>query len=117
MRSSSSVAEKSGVSIGDVSKDMTVLSPARPDLADGTRVRMETVPTRQVPDAPLDVAPAADPAPAPAAAAGPAPVPEKEAAAVAVSAADADNAVISAAISAHVDSVVNDARRNVGKYR
>ncbi len=103
--------------IGDVSKDMTVLSPARPDLADGTRVRMETVPTRQVPDAPLDVAPAADPAPAPAAAAGPAPVPEKEAAAVAVSAADADNAVISAAISAHVDSVVNDARRNVGKYR
>src|SRR6266550_4316762 len=103
--------------IGDVSKDMTVLSPARPDLADGTRVRMETVPTRQVPDAPLDVAPAADPAPAPAAAAGPAPAPEKEAAAVAVSAADADNAVISAAISAHVDSVVSDARRNVGKYR
>jgi hypothetical protein len=29
---------------------------------------------------------------------------------------DPDEAVISAALSAHVDSIVNDARRNVGKY-
>jgi hypothetical protein len=29
---------------------------------------------------------------------------------------DPDNAVISAAISAHIDSVVNDARRNVARY-
>ena len=43
--------------------------------------------------------------------------PDREPAAIVTSSADADNAVISSAISAHVDSVVNDARRNVGKYR
>jgi len=31
-------------------------------------------------------------------------------------AADPDSAVISSALSAHVDSIVNDARRNAGKY-
>src|SRR5450432_1913547 len=94
--------------IGDVSKDTTVLSPARADLADGTRVRVENVAARPAaPAAPAEVAP---PVPSPA-------LDRAPAAAVVVSAADADDAVISAAISAHVDSVVNDARRNVGKYR
>jgi len=58
-------------------------------------------------DAPADVTPSPDPSPAPG----------REPAAIVTSSADADNAVISSAISAHVDSVVNDARRNVGKYR
>jgi RND family efflux transporter MFP subunit len=92
--------------IGDVSNDTTVLSPARADLADGTRVRVENVAAKPAPDAPADIAPVPSPAPD-----------RAPAAAVVASAADADDAVISAAISAHVDSVVNDARRNVGKYR
>jgi len=115
--------------IGDVSKDTTVLSPARADLADGTRVRVENVnvPARPAPEAPVDATP--DPAPAPGPTSGPGPAPSpapgpgpsaaldrNSAAAVVTSSVDADNAVISSAISAHVDSIVNDARRNVGKY-
>src|SRR5712692_979565 len=92
--------------VGNVSKDTTVLSPARADLADGTRVRVENVAARPATDAPADIAPVPSPA-----------LDRAPAAAVVASAADADDAVISAAISAHVDSVVNDARRNVGKYR
>jgi RND family efflux transporter MFP subunit len=92
--------------IGDVSRDTTVLSPARADLADGTRIRVENVVAKPVPAAPADIAPVPSPA-----------LDRAPAAAVVASAADADDAVISAAISAHVDSVVNDARRNVGKYR
>src|SRR5712692_8594879 len=92
--------------IGNVSKDTTVLSPARADLADGTRVRVENVAARPATDAPADTAPVPSPA-----------LDRAPATAVVASAADADDAVISAAISAHVDSVVNDARRNVGKYR
>src|SRR5712672_1209991 len=40
--------------VGNVSKDATVLSPARADLADGTRVRVENVnvPARPAPEAP-----------------------------------------------------------------
>src|ERR1700716_1353295 len=91
---------------GDVSKGTTVLSPARADLADGTRVRVENVAAKPAPAAPADIAPVPSPA-----------LDRAPAAAVVASAADADDAVISAAISAHVDSVVNDARRNVGKYR
>jgi len=93
--------------VGNVSKDTTVLSPARTDLADGTRVRVENVAAKPTTDAPADVTPSPDPSPAPG----------REPAAIVTSSADADNAVISSAISAHVDSVVNDARRNVGKYR
>jgi RND family efflux transporter MFP subunit len=94
--------------IGNVSRDTTVLSPARADLADGTRVRVENlnVPAKQATDAPVDATP--DP--------GPSPAPDRQPAAVVTSSVDADNAVISSAISAHVDSIVNDARRNVGKY-
>src|SRR6266567_3659736 len=91
--------------VGNVSKDATVLSPARADLADGTRVRVENVAAKPATDAPADVTPS------------PSPAPDREPAAIVTSSADADSAVISSAISAHVDSVVNDARRNVGKYR
>jgi RND family efflux transporter MFP subunit len=87
--------------IGNVSKDTTVLSPARADLADGTRVRVAAAPVRAPTDAPEDATTA--------------PVPDQKPAAV-TSSVDPDDAVISSAISAHVDSIVNDARRNVGKY-
>jgi RND family efflux transporter MFP subunit len=100
--------------IGDVSKGATVLSPARVDLADGTRVNVEKA--KQATDAPADVTRDPSPDPVPGPTSGPALASAREPAAVVMSAADADNAVISAAITAHVDSVVNDARRNVGKY-
>jgi RND family efflux transporter MFP subunit len=93
--------------VGNVSRDTVVLSPGRADLADGTRVHVANVPAKPTTGAPADAAPASAPASAPAAG--------REPAAVA-SSADPDNAVISSAISAHVDSIVNDARRNVGKY-
>jgi hypothetical protein len=96
--------------IGDVRQHMTVLSPARADLADGTRVRVDDVmvPAKQATDVPADPAP--DPVPSP--------TPDRSTASAPVetSVADPDNAVISAALSAHVDSIVNDARRNVGRY-
>jgi RND family efflux transporter MFP subunit len=90
--------------IGNVSKGTTVLSPARADLADGTRVNVKNVSVRQAMEAPVTAMP--DPGPAPDRAAAPA----------VTGSADPDEAVISAALSAHVDSIVNDARRNVGKY-
>jgi hypothetical protein len=92
--------------VGDVSRGMAVLSPARIDLAGGTKVRIENSQARQASPAagtPSDVTPDQDTASPP-----PAPV--------AAATIEPDNAVISAAISAHIDSVVNDARRNVGKY-
>jgi RND family efflux transporter MFP subunit len=94
--------------IGNVSRDTTVLSPARTDLADGTRVHVENVsiPASQATDAPADATPDPDASPAL----------DRNTAAVVTSSADPDNAVISSALSAHVDSVVNDARRNAGKY-
>src|SRR5258706_1446747 len=102
--------------IGDVSKDTTVLSPARTDLADGTRVRVANVnvPAKPTPEPPVDATrdPTSTPTPAP----GPSAALDRNSAAVVTSSVDADNAVISSAISAHVDSIVNDARRNVGKY-
>jgi len=85
----------------NVSKDTTVLSPARADLADGTRVRVTAAPVRPPTDAPEDASSAS------------APVPDQKPVAGSV---DPDDAVISSAISAHVDSIVNDARRNVGKF-
>jgi RND family efflux transporter MFP subunit len=94
--------------IGDVSRGMAVLSPFRPDLADGTRVKIERnkqAPTTQdtAPDATPDQ-PADTPALASASSAPPV-----------VASANPDDAVISSAISAHIDSVVNDARRNAAK--
>ena len=89
--------------IGNVSKGTPVLSPGRPDLADGARVRIDSVRAKGEPAAP-DASPevAADQNTSPA---SPAPI-----------ATDPDSAVISAAISAHIDSVVNDARRNVARF-
>ena len=97
--------------IGDVTRGMAVLSPARADLADGTLVAVTKVATRPAPetrDMTSDVAPpatqdtAAPPQPG---APGP----------VAAAPGDPDLAMIANAISAHIDSVVNDARRNVGR--
>lgn len=81
--------------VGNVPKDTTVLSPARADLADGTRVRIEHLQIKQAIGASEDPSASSR-------------APDSEPA-------DSDSAVISAAISAHIDSVVNDARRNVGK--
>jgi RND family efflux transporter MFP subunit len=92
--------------IGDVTRGMAVLSPARADLADGTRVRIDNSLVRR-PAGPASAAPDATPdqdTTAP------------PTATVAAVTTDPDNAVISAAISAHIDSVVNDARRNVTRY-
>jgi RND family efflux transporter MFP subunit len=88
--------------ISGVARGEAVLAPARTDLADGTRVRIENSPAK-----PLAVAPAVP---------EPAPDQDPPAAPNAFVATDPDSAVISAAISAHIDSVVNDARRNVAKY-
>src|SRR5258708_4891595 len=104
--------------VGDVTKDTTGLSPARADLADGTRVRVANVnvPAKPAPEAPADATP--DPTPSP----GPSPGPvasaalDRNSAAVVTSSVDSDNAVISSALSAHVEPIVNDARRNIGKY-
>ena len=89
--------------IGNVSKGTPVLSPGRPDLADGARVRIDSLRAKGEPAAP-DASPEveADRNTSPA---SPAPI-----------ATDPDSAVISAAISAHIDSVVNDARRNVARF-
>ena len=95
--------------IGDVTRGMAVLSPARPDLADGTLVQVSRIATRPAPethDMMTEAEPAEGAAATPAAVA-PAPL--------AVAASDPDLAVIATAISAHIDSVVSDARRNVAR--
>lgn len=81
-----------------------MLSPARADLADGTRVSVAAASPKLSGEVPADPAPATSP------------IAERTPAAVVTNSASGDDAVISAAITAHVDSVVNDARRNVGKY-
>jgi hypothetical protein len=97
--------------VGDVAKGASVVSPARTDLADGTRVRQDRSAVRPaaVPDTTPDQG---QDQPLERNAAGPLPAP----AAPAVASADPDTAVISSAISAHIESVVNDARRNVTKF-
>jgi RND family efflux transporter MFP subunit len=92
--------------IGDITRGMAVLSPARPDLTDGTLVRIAKNPSKPAPEteSPNE---AADPTPA---------QPTSAAPTLASAATDPESAVISAAISAHIDSVVNDARRNSTKY-
>ena len=97
--------------IGDVAKGTAVLSPARTDLAEGTRVREDNSTVRtDAPDAAIDQ----QQEPMDRNAAGPLPPPI--AAAAPMASADPDTVVISSAISAHIDSVVNDARRNVNKF-
>ncbi len=88
--------------IGGVTRGQAVLSPAHNDLADGTRVRIDN--SLAKPAAETPAVPEADPDQ------------DTTAAPSAYVATDPDSAVISAAISAHIDSVVNDARRNVAKY-
>src|SRR5882724_3276344 len=92
--------------VGDVSRGMAVLSPARIDLADGTKVRIEGGKAKQASAPPSESSATPDQdttSPSPPAALAPV-------------ATDPDKAVISAAISAHIDSVVNDARRSVTRY-
>ena len=94
--------------IGKVAKGTQILSPARPDLADGTRLRIGKLlvkPEPAAPEASHEVVADRNMLPTSAA-----PTP-------AVAATDPSSAVLSAAISAHVDSVVGDARRNFAKYR
>ena len=86
---------------GDVSKGTTVLSPARRDLANGTKVRIEGTPNKAV-----EPAAVSEPSDRPIAKA------ETVVAAATTAPSDPDDAVISAAITAHIDSVVSDARRN-----
>jgi RND family efflux transporter MFP subunit len=91
--------------IGDVSKGTTILSPARRDLADGARIRIDN-----------SLARAAEPAAASEPADQPVAIPETTVVAAVTTATpptDPDDAVISAAMTAHIDSVVNDARRNM----
>ena len=101
--------------IGDISRGMAVLSPARPDLADGTRVRIDT--SKQV-TTPQETDPAAAPDPVQSNQI-PSSQPQVSTTVPALAvppSANPDDAGISSAISAHIDSVVNDARRNVGKF-
>lgn len=97
--------------IGDVSRGMAVLSPFRPDLADGTLVKTErskpaAAPQEDAPEAAPDRV-ADNASPPTTASTAPPPSPG----------ADGDDAVISTAMSAHIDSVVNDARRNAARLR
>ena len=89
--------------IGDVVKGMAVLSPWRTDLADGTRIRIDNSLAKAV-EPPATSEPVDQPGPA------------AETTVVAAATAapmDPDDAVISAAMTAHIDAVVNDARRSM----
>ena len=90
--------------IGDVSKGTHVLSPARTDLANGARVRIDNSLTRAE-----EPAAVSEPADQP----GAAPDAATVVAAATTAPSDPDDAVISAAMTAHIDSVVNDARRSI----
>jgi RND family efflux transporter MFP subunit len=113
--------------IGNISDGMAVLSPARTDLADGTKVRVEKSavkvadvsddlppPDRMSRDAPPNALPpiAAPAAPPPSLAPPPAVAPPPP-----VARANNDDAMIAAAMTAHIESVVNDARRRFGVNR
>jgi RND family efflux transporter MFP subunit len=89
--------------IGDISKGTTVLSPARRDLADGARIRIDNSLTRAA-----EPATVSEPTDQPGATTPEATV----VASVTAAPSDPDDAVISAAMTAHIDSVVSDARRN-----
>ena len=97
--------------IGDVARGTAVLSPIRTDLAEGTRVREEkgVVRSSAVPDTASDQPQAQPPDRN---SVGPLPAPSTSA----IASADPEAAVISSAISAHIASVVRDARRNVTRY-
>jgi hypothetical protein len=93
-----------------------VLSPARTDLADGSWVKAGK-PTNLAAIAALE-APAAEPSPG---ARSDVASPTPSAASTSQTAqrtepTDSNDAQISAAITAHIDSVVSDARRNLYKF-
>ncbi len=96
--------------IGEVSRGMAVLSPARMDLADGTKVRVEKKVIQLAADTSDDT-----PQPDPITREMPATSPPSAAPGVPVPTADPEDAVIAAAMTAHIDSVVSDARRNITK--
>ncbi|MBR1125414.1 efflux RND transporter periplasmic adaptor subunit [Bradyrhizobium lablabi] len=88
--------------IGDLPKGTPVLSPARTELADGARIRIDSSATR----ATVEPAEANEPADQPGV------TPDNATVAMATATpSDPDDAVVSAAITAHIDSVINDARR------
>jgi RND family efflux transporter MFP subunit len=89
--------------IGDISRGTPVLSPARTDIPDGARVRIDNIPPRT--EEPEAVSEPIDPSGAV--------VDATVVAAAAAAPSDPDDAVISAAMTAHIDSVVNDARRSM----
>jgi RND family efflux transporter MFP subunit len=91
--------------IGDVSRGMAVLSPARVDLADGTKVKTEKNVVRLAADTSDDTPQSPDPITR-----DMPPTPLRP-----LATANPDDAVIAAAMTAHIDSVVSDARRNVTK--
>jgi Barrel-sandwich domain of CusB or HlyD membrane-fusion len=97
---------------GALSRGNIVLSPGRTDLADGSWVKAGT-PTNQAAIAALEAVP--DPGPSPS------PLPDRAAATPTASVPrtepiDPNDATISAAITAHIDSVVSDARKNLYKF-
>ena len=104
---------------GDVPRGAIVLSPGRADLADGSWVKAGP-PTNRAAIAALEAGP--DPEPSP----GPAPVAAADTATQDASQStqrvdrtgrmDPNDATISAAMTAHIDSVVTDARKNLYKF-
>jgi membrane fusion protein, multidrug efflux system len=128
--------------IGDVSRDTLVLSPAHAELAEGARVQFKEPPVlmasaRALNDAvpvPDSGPPASDdsrfarsglnypPAPPslpgapPSLPGAPPSLPAPTLATAPAPAADSDTAVLSAALNARIDSIVNDARRDVTRY-
>jgi hypothetical protein len=89
--------------IGDISRGTPVLSPARTDIPDGARVRIDNIPARTE-----EPAAVSEPIDQPGAV-----VDATVVAAATAAPSDPDDAVISAAMTAHIDSVVNDARRSM----
>ena len=100
---------------GSVSSGDIVLSPGRTDLADGSWVKAGK-PTNLAAIAALD-APAANPGAGAGSDVGsPAPVASTSPTVQRTEPTDSNDAQISAAITAHIDSVVSDARRNLYKF-
>jgi RND family efflux transporter MFP subunit len=83
---------------GEISKGTPVLSPARTDLANGARIRIDNGPAKTEEREPADQ---------------PGATSDTTEVAAATTPSDPDDAVISSAMTAHIDSVVNDARRSI----
>jgi RND family efflux transporter MFP subunit len=83
---------------GEISKGTPVLSPARTDLANGARIRLDNGPAKTEEREPADQ---------------PGATTDTTEVVAATTPSDPDDAVISSAMTAHIDSVVNDARRSI----